>query len=283
AADVAERLRSLERGRRVADALVQVAEQAGAGLALTDVLGRFCRLTVELVPCDRCTIYLWSSRRKAYIPVADYGTPPHVASRFVEKYFHRGKMFFEEDLRAGKTVRLSRERELSPEARELIEESEQCDMAIVPLQARGMGLGSMAVGLHQAPGFDATSLTIVHGVARQAAARIDNARLFDRVQKAASIRAGLASLATALNEESDPESIARLVCSEAAALLGVSGGLLFTRHEKALIAVGGSGWDADAIRTLRVPLSGAGEHAVLQAYEQSTSVFENKVAASAMG
>ena len=221
AADIAERLRSLEREKRVADALVQVAEQAGAGLALTDVLGRFCRLTVELVPCDRCTIYLWSSRRKAYIPVADCGTPAHVVPRFAEKYYYRGKMFFEDDLRAGKTVRLSRERELSPDEYELIEESEQYDMAIVPLQARGMGIGSMSVGLHQAPGFDATSLTIVHGVARQAAARIDNARLFDRVQKAASIRAGLASLAAALNEQSDPETIARLVCSEAAALLAI--------------------------------------------------------------
>jgi len=170
AADIAERLRSLEREKRVADALVQVAEQAGAGLALTDVLGRFCRLTVELVPCDRCTIYLWSSRRKAYIPVADCGTPPHVVARFAEKYFYRGKMFFEEDLRAGKTVRLSRDGESSLEARELLEESEQYDMAIVPLQARGMGLGSMSVGLHQPPGFDATSLTIVHGVARQSAA-----------------------------------------------------------------------------------------------------------------
>ncbi len=282
AADIADRLGSLEREKRVADALVQVAEQAGAGLALTDVLGRFCRLTVELVPCDQCTIYLWSSRRKAYIPVADCGTPPHVVQRFAEKYFYRGKMFFEEDLRAGKTVRLSRDGELSLEARELLEESEPYDMAIVPLQARGMGLGSMSVGLHQPPGFDATSLTIVHGVARQAAARIDNARLFDRIQKAASIRAGLATLATALNQESDPESIARLVCSEAAALLGVSGGLLFIRNENELVAVGGSGWDADAIRALRIPLADTGEHVVLQAYERGATVFENKVAASPM-
>src|SRR5207253_2769353 len=196
AADITERLRSLEREKRVADALVQVAEQAGASLALTDVLGRFCRLTVELVPCDQCTIYLWSSRRKAYVPVADCGTPPHVVQRFAEKYFYRGKMFFEEDLRAGKTVRLSRDGELSLEA--------------------------------------------------------------------------------ALNQESDPESIARLVCSEAAALLRVSGGLLFIRDENELVAVGGSGWDADAIRALRVPLADTGEHVVRQAYERSATVFENK-------
>ena len=279
---MAEKLRSLEREKRVADALVHVAEQAGDTLALTEVLARLCRLTTELMPCDRCTIYLWSSRRKAYIPVADCGTPAHVASRFAEKYYYRGKMFFEQDLRAGATVRLCRDRDPSPEGRELLEESEQYELAIVPLQARGLGLGSMSVGLHQPPGFDATALTIVHGVARQAATRIDNARLFDRLQKAAGIRAGLASLAAALNQESDPQAIARLVCSEAATLAGVSGGLLFVRSESELAAIGGSGWEADAIRRLRVSLAATPEHVVVQAYERSTTVFENKVAASPM-
>ncbi len=282
AADVAERLRALEREKRVADALVQVAEQSGETLALTEVLARLCRLTTELMPCDRCTIYLWSSRRKAYIPVADCGTPPHVAARFAEKYFFRGNMFFEQDLRDGKTVRFCRDRDPTLEARELLEESEQYDMALVPLQARGMGLGSMSVGLHQPPGFDATALTIVNGVARQAASRIDNARLFDRLQKAAGIRAGLASLAAALNQESDPRTIARVVCSEAAALAGVSGGVLFVRSEDELVAIGGSGWDADAIARLRLPLGDAPEHIALQAYQRSTTIFENKVATSAM-
>ena len=282
AAQLAETLASLHREKKVADALVQVAEQAGETLALTEVLGRLCRLTVDLMPCDRCTIYLWSSRRKAYIPVADCGTPAHVARRFAEKYFYRGKMFFEQDLREGKTVIVGRDRVPSPEALELLDESEQYELAIVPLQARGIGLGSMSVGLHQPPGFDATALTIVHGVARQAATRIDNARLFDRIQKTAGIRAGLASLAAALNLESDPETIARLVSSEAARLFGVSGGLLFVLDRNQLMAIGGSGWDGEAIRALRVPLSDGAAHVLLQAYESRTVLFENNVAASPM-
>src|SRR5205823_14523961 len=43
AADIADRLRSLEREKRVADALVQAPEQAGAGLALTALPGRLGR------------------------------------------------------------------------------------------------------------------------------------------------------------------------------------------------------------------------------------------------
>ena len=282
AADLDDTLRSLRREKQVADALVQVAEQAGGTLALKEVLDRLSRLTVELMPCDRCSIYLWSSRRKAYIPFADCGTPAHVVSRFVRKYYYRGRMFFEQDLRAGKTVRLSRDRSPSPDALELLDESEQYELALVPLEARGMGLGSMSVGLHQPPGFDATALTIIHGVARQAATLIDNARLFDRVQKAASIRAGLASLAAAVNVERDPETIARRVSSQAAALFGVSGGLLLVCNDDELTALGGSGWDPDAIRSLRVPFAARAHHVVVQAYERAAILFENNVPASPM-
>src|SRR2546428_2837228 len=59
AADIAERLRSLEREKRVADALVQVAEQAGAGLAPTGGRGRFCRLTGRVIARDPGPLSLW--------------------------------------------------------------------------------------------------------------------------------------------------------------------------------------------------------------------------------
>src|SRR3989442_9962389 len=77
AADITERLRSLEREKRVADALVQVAEQAGASLSLTGVAGRFCRLSAALVPCRRSTFYLLRRPWKADIPIGESGTPPN--------------------------------------------------------------------------------------------------------------------------------------------------------------------------------------------------------------
>src|SRR5262249_33852386 len=82
------RLATLERERRIADALVQVAEQAAETLDLTSMLDRVCHLVVELVPADRCTIYLSSKRVGGYIPMADCGTPPHVVQRMVERYYY---------------------------------------------------------------------------------------------------------------------------------------------------------------------------------------------------
>ena len=270
-----EMLSRAERERRVADAVVQVAEQAGTTLALGEVLQRVCRLTVDLMPCDRCTVYLWSSRRSAYIPVADQGSPPHVVARFVEKYYRRGGYFFEEALRGGGAVVFSRDAPLSPEARAASStHSEQHALAIVPLSARGARVGALSVGLHQAPGFDDLALTIVGGVARQAASLIDNARLFDRLEKAATGRAGVAALAAALNLESDRAAVARLVSTEAARLYRVGGGVVLVREDDALVALGGGGSAADVTGDLRLPLAAAADP-VVRAFETLTPVFEN--------
>ena len=130
--------------------VVQVAEQAGTTLALGEVLQRVCRLTVDLMPCDQCTVYMWSSRRRAYIPVADQGSPPHVVARFVEKYYRRGGYFFEEALRGGRTLIFSRDESLSPEARELLDDSEKLRArnraALRPRDPRGRALRRPAPG-----------------------------------------------------------------------------------------------------------------------------------------
>jgi PAS domain S-box-containing protein len=233
-------VRELQREKRIADALVQVAEQAGETLALPEVLARLCRLTVELMPCDRCSIYLWSTRRRAFLPFADFGTPAHVASRYVEKGY-RGKMFFEDDLVAGKTVLMARDRSPTPPERELLEESEQHALALVPLLARGQQVGTMSVGSHRGPTFDESAVHIARGVARQAATLIDHSRLFARVEKAAALRAGLARLAVQLNTETERAAVARLLCAEGAALFRVSAGLLFLADGDALVGIGSAG------------------------------------------
>ena len=70
------RLAELEREHRVAEALLQV-----ESLDLQTVLDRICRLTVELMPCDRATGYLYSSRSRGFVPMADCGTPRLISTR----------------------------------------------------------------------------------------------------------------------------------------------------------------------------------------------------------
>src|SRR5690242_5606339 len=125
------RLAELERERRVGDALVQVAEQAGETLDLKSVLDRICRLTVELVPADRTTIYVSSKRVRAYVPIADYGTPAHVKQRMTETYYYGAKqagvmrpMFVaREAMAAAGIVTWTRDDAPTPAALELLEEA----------------------------------------------------------------------------------------------------------------------------------------------------------------
>src|SRR5258706_7490775 len=93
--------------RRIADALVRVAEEAGETLALPEVLERLCRLSRELVPCDRASVYLWSRRRSAYVAAADQGTPPAIVARAAGRAHRPGEILHEQALRRGEVVLLS--------------------------------------------------------------------------------------------------------------------------------------------------------------------------------
>src|SRR5262249_54148526 len=140
-------LRSLQREKRVADAMLRVAEDAGRTLSLPDVLDRLCRLSVELVPCDRTTIYLWSERRQAFTPVADHGTPAWVEQRFNGRCFRRGTILGEERLIAGETLTFSRDDELTPEQIEMLDAAGCHAMALVPTPMRGRTLGAFVCSL----------------------------------------------------------------------------------------------------------------------------------------
>jgi hypothetical protein len=80
--DALAKLAALSRQHRVAEALLQI-----ESLDPHTVLDQVCRLTVDLMPCDRATAYIFSTRARGFIPVADCGTPPHIVQRFAEQYF----------------------------------------------------------------------------------------------------------------------------------------------------------------------------------------------------
>src|SRR5690349_20827921 len=58
-----------DREEDIAKGLLRLTQEAGNTLSLREVVARICRLTVDLVPCDRCAIYLWNEQRDTIIPV----------------------------------------------------------------------------------------------------------------------------------------------------------------------------------------------------------------------
>ena len=277
------RLAKLEREGRIADALVQVAEQAGATLDLSILLNRICQLTVEFMPCDSATIYLYSNRIRGYLPVADCGTPPQVFERFVQKHFfgkkraggarHTGP--FRDALAAGHMAYCTRDDAPTPEALAMLDDIEEYAMCIVPLRS---GRGWIHVGLRQPPGFDDTALKIVQGVARQASNLIQHSRLFKQAQSSAHVRAGLAGLAASVNLETDPARIAQLISAQAASLFHLNTGAVLVRDSDEFVVLGAHGVAAEGMRlSLGAPTS-----LLLRALESGATVFQNDLTESSL-
>jgi len=273
------RLASLGRERSVANALLEI-----ESLDLRDVLDRICRLTVELMPCDRVTAFLYSSRAHGFVAMADRGTPPHVVKRFAEKFYFgqsragggRTPIPFREELIAGRIGYATRDAPPTPEARELLEALEQYAVCLVPL--RSSTRGSLVASLDGPPGFDDTALRIVQTIARQASNLIDHARNFQSLQHAARVRAGLVGLAAAVNLETDPVCVARLISAEAAALFRVGVVAVLQAKGNGVAILGAHGTSAEG-RDL--PL-GDDTMLLVQAVRHGQTAFQNDLAGSAM-
>jgi signal transduction histidine kinase/DNA-binding response OmpR family regulator len=270
-----EVLESREREYRVAEALLQV-----ESLDLYGVTDRICRLTVELMPCNRATVYLFSNRTQGFFPVADCGTPPHIVQRFAERFFFgqrraggmRASIPFRDELIAGRFGYAKRDDATTTGLHALLDELEQYAICLVPL--RSSTRGAIFVSLDSPPGFDDTALRIIQGVASQASNLIDHARTFQKLQLAARVRAGLATLAAAVNVETDPARIAELVSQQAAAVFRLGVVAVLVPNGDGLAVLNGHGLSAHG---LQLPLRD--DTAVLvQAFREGLMVFQNDLA-----
>jgi PAS domain S-box-containing protein len=235
-AGVADAFDELQNARRVADALEQVAEQAGTTLALPEMLDRLCRLCVRVVPSDRSTLFLWSRRRRAFIPAADCGTPDAVAARVATGLHRPGEIVHDDQLAAGRVIVLSRDQTMSAAESRLLDDADVYALAMAPLRARERPIGALTVAVDHPPRFTDGSLAVLRGVARQAASLIDHARLYHQEEEASRLRTRIAALGAALSREEDPEQIGRVLCAEGATLFGVRGGMLLLREGDYLVA-----------------------------------------------
>src|SRR5581483_9898613 len=73
-------------------ALLDIVREVDRRLDLPDVLAVICKKTVEAFGCQRATVFFHSRRHRASLPLADYGTPPEVAARFVGSRYSPGNI-----------------------------------------------------------------------------------------------------------------------------------------------------------------------------------------------
>jgi signal transduction histidine kinase len=220
--------------------LLEIAREISVTLSLTDCLQRICAITRAALGADRSSVILWSDRKRAMVPAADVGTPPEVYDRFRTASFTAANTPALDQLVVGKTVLIDQD-SCDPNARKLLEALGIAAQIIAPLPGRGPASGALTVSYERQFAPSEGSLSLLAGIAHQAAVAIENARLFTNTQKAAEFRAALSDLSLALNQEVDPDRIVELVCEKGRAAFDADGAALLLLEEGVLHVAGSAG------------------------------------------
>ena len=223
-----------------------------------DVLTRICQGLTTSVPCDRATIYVWSRRRRAFLPAADHGTPAEVVGDFIRRGFSAGAFPGTEELRAGRAVLAVRGKN-TPELDEMLTVARLHALAVLPLAFQGEGEGALACGLHGAPAFRRAQVTLLESLAPHIAVIIQNARLEARASRLAERRARLAAWAAEVLAAGSFDEMAGRLCEASRTLFGATRAALMVVDGDHLAArrIAGLPRDQGQVEGFRVPLAGA--------------------------
>jgi signal transduction histidine kinase len=235
-----------------------------------DVLGRICQALTCTVPCDRATVYVWSARRRVYLPAADHGTPPEVVRDFISRGFAAGAFPGEEQLRVGRPVFAVRDR-VSGALAEMLDVARLHALLVLPLSLSGGAEGTLACGMHAPPAFDASQVALLEAVAPHVAILMQNARLQSRTARLAERRTQLAAWAADILASADVAETGRKLAEAARALFGVTHAGLVLLEDGALVARRGE-------EAWRIPLDGPS--ILAEALRTRTVVVANEFARS---
>ncbi len=164
----------------VSTALLQVAELAGSTRDLDEILGGLVRLTPMLVGVDRCCVYLWDRVAQRYLPSQAYGLQDALLERFRGQAFAAGEFALLDRVREGGEP-LAVEDVLGADLvpRDYAEALGMVSVLALPLRSQGEVLGLMLVDyVGQAHHFPSQRVTLLAGIANEAAIAIENVRLY---------------------------------------------------------------------------------------------------------
>ena len=216
--------------------LLDIVREVDRPVELPQVLAAICRKTVEGFGCRQATVFFQSRRHRASLPLADYGTPPHVAARFVgERYIH-GNIPHEQDVAAGRTVVIDRAA-ATPEDHALLDQVEVPLMVQVPLRDDTAAVrGVLNLGFAESRPLGDVELRAIEMVGRHASMAIVRARLLHGTVEAAQFRAAVSALAIELNAATSRAQALQTLCRRGAELFGVSAAAVFLDAGGALVA-----------------------------------------------
>src|SRR5579862_4878201 len=238
--------------RRLLSVLSAVLDAVRDGSVHGDALVRICKALTATVPCDRASVYVWSRRRRQFLPVADFGTPGEVVTDFIQRGYGPRMFPGEAELRAGRTLFAVRDQATDGLA-ETLELGRLHALAVIPLRFGTGAEGALACGLHQPPAFTPTQLALLDEVGPNIAILIQNARLQAEARRLAERRTNLATWSAQVLAAPDPRAMETRLCDASCRLFRATRAVVLTLHGDTLVVHRAD--DASRREPIRIPVA----------------------------
>jgi serine phosphatase RsbU (regulator of sigma subunit) len=228
----------------ISTVMLQVVKVSQSFAALDQVLNAVVELASQLAGVNRCAILLWEEARLAFIPAAAYGLDPTQESTFNQTTIQPGDMPALDELLISGTPQVlyaidqDPGQASSPSARWMAEIGFE-SLLLLPLLSQDTVRGAMLVECQE--DFFASSspdgrtlsalldqrLVILQGIAYQAAATVENARLREAQEAESYVSAALLQVSQAINSLHTLDEILETIVRITPILIGVEQCLLF--------------------------------------------------------
>ena len=220
--------------------MLQVAEATQSLSTLDQVLETIVRLAPLLVGIDRCAILLWDESDLTFLPTASYGLSPAQQALFEGWQPALKELWVLEELSISKTPQIVHDAATDTRtAQTTVVSLGFGSLLALPLLAQGEILGTMLVDYRDDLfSYDMTEtvrderLTLIQGIAHQAAAVIENSILREAQQQEAYVSAALLQVAQTVANLSDLDDTLSAIVRITPILVGVERCILFLWDER---------------------------------------------------
>jgi len=208
----------------ISTVLLQIAEATQANLSIDDLFATLARLTPLLIGVKKCAFYLWDDQTQHFILKAQYGLDiPE--EKLIE--FDPRLPAFQKLIESNSAVFID-DPQVELDLPQAALNGDSGTLVLMPLTSRGNLLGGYLVG-HQVEGelqtneeFDTQMLSLLQGIAKQAAVALDNLQLLEARQEEAYVTAVLLQVAQAVVSQSELADILDTVVHLMPILVGIN-------------------------------------------------------------
>lgn len=176
-----------QKRRRQTAILLDITQAATSSLELDEVLERVAERAASLTGADRCVLWLLNEEKDELIPAALFGMDEAFTAYWkTQPVALDDEPLSREVISSGQSVVVADARTDPRTDKKAVEFFGDKSILVVPLLSKGEAIGTLFLNyIHQHHRFTAEDISMMMGIAAQAAAAIANARLYEEIRQRA--------------------------------------------------------------------------------------------------